>query len=66
MVNVPTVLSVIDTSELSVMLGKDDGWHSRKVTNFSQRLTGFLITCFMEHHMLTHSLHFNDYKSELN
>ena len=33
------------------------GIHSRKVSNF--------IVCFMKHHVLTCSLHFNDYKSRI-
>ena len=37
------------------------GWYSWKVTNFKQWLTleFSIVNCFMEHHVLTHSLHFN-------
>ena len=32
----------------------NDGWYSRKVTNFKQHLinTGILVTFFMEHHFV--------------
>ena len=36
------------------------GRYSQEVTKLE---TANLVTCFMEHRMLTHSLHFNDYKS---
>ena len=37
----------------------------RLVTLVSDYNSGILVTRSMEHHMLTHSLHFNDYKSEI-
>ena len=57
--------SLVTTEELIIgsidQCPQDIGWYSQKVTNFMQWLTvEFLVTCFfMEHHMLTHSLHFN-------
>ena len=37
------------------------GWYSRKVTNFKHAVfnSGMLVNCFMEHQVLTYSLHFN-------
>ena len=49
-----------------------NGRYSQKVTkletaNFSHPFYGtLLVTRFMEHHVLIHSLHFNDYKSDEN
>ena len=36
-------------------------WYSRKVTNFKHVVfnSGMLVNCFMEHQVLTYSLHFN-------
>ena len=39
--------------------------YSRRVTITLATAKTYLITRFMEHHMLGHSLHFNDYRSEI-